>query len=415
MAGFFGFVKRVYQINNPPTPTVAPDAPPPLRFGIFGAAKIAPNALIIPAKSHAEVIVTAVAARDLDRAKQYAKKWGIEKAYGGKDAYQELVDDPDIDVIYNPLPNGLHYEWTMKALQAGKHVLLEKPSSNSSEETRKMFELADKKGVVLLEAFHYRFHPATQRFHAIVNSGELGAIKSIETKLLIPKGIIPDGDIRYQFDLGGGSLMDAGCYAVSQTRYVAGANPSQILTAQPTVDPSNPDIDAAFDASFAFSTTESNPNLGNVTASIGSALANPPKWGFIPKVWEIYTTVKGDAGEATLLNYVAPAVYHYIEVKTYGKGGKKRTEKVYTFREWPKGEKKGEKGETWWMTYRYQLEAFVDQIRGRKPQHWVSAQDSIDNMKAIEMIYEKAGLKARPLSTYTPAVDADAGSSSAAA
>lgn len=99
----------------------------------------------------------------------------------------------------------------MKALAAGKHVLLEKPAADTAEETREMFKLAETKGLVLMEAFHYRFHPAVQRLKAIVDGGELGAVKHISTTLAVPKGIMRPGDIRYEYKLGGGALMDMGC------------------------------------------------------------------------------------------------------------------------------------------------------------------------------------------------------------
>ncbi|KAG0694446.1 hypothetical protein DFH29DRAFT_815365, partial [Suillus ampliporus] len=128
----------------------------PLKFGVLGAAAIAHFALVLPAKSHPEVELYAVAVRDIS-AESFAKKHGFKKWYGGKDGYQGKLnnDSGDIHVIYHSLPNGLHYEWTMKALAAGKHVLLEKSSRNTAEETRRMFSLADQKGLVLLEAFHY--------------------------------------------------------------------------------------------------------------------------------------------------------------------------------------------------------------------------------------------------------------------
>jgi predicted dehydrogenase len=99
----------------------------------------------------------------------------------------------------------------MKALAAGKHVLLEKPAADTAEETREMFKLAESKGLILMEAFHYRFHPAVQRLKAIVDGGELGAVKHISTSLTVPKCIMRPGDIRYEYELGGGALMDMGC------------------------------------------------------------------------------------------------------------------------------------------------------------------------------------------------------------
>lgn len=146
----------------------------PLKFGCLGAAKIAPGALVNPARTHAEVEIYAVAARDKDRADAFAAKHGFKKVYAGLTGYQgrccylnchwftsinnvtDLINDPDVDVVYNPLPNGLHFEWTMKALHGGKHVLLEKPATNTAEEAQKIFDLAAKKNLVVLEAFHYR-------------------------------------------------------------------------------------------------------------------------------------------------------------------------------------------------------------------------------------------------------------------
>jgi predicted dehydrogenase len=103
-----------------------------------------------------DVVLYAVAARDLSRAEGFAKEHGFKKVYGGSNGYQELINDPEVDVIYNPLPNSLHYECTMKALRGGKHVLLEKPATNTASESRDIFELAKEKGLIVLEAFHYR-------------------------------------------------------------------------------------------------------------------------------------------------------------------------------------------------------------------------------------------------------------------
>jgi len=134
-------------------PTKVTKSANPLRLGILGAAKIAPKAVILPALSHPDITVTAVAARSLKKAQVYATKHGLAKAYEG---YQTLIDDPDVDIVYNALPNGLHYEWTLKALRAGKHVLNEKPSANTEAETEQLFEAAKEKGVVLLDAYHHR-------------------------------------------------------------------------------------------------------------------------------------------------------------------------------------------------------------------------------------------------------------------
>ncbi|TFY74049.1 hypothetical protein EWM64_g9963, partial [Hericium alpestre] len=335
-----------------------------------------------------DVVVHAVAARDQARADAFAKKWGISKAYGGAGAYQKLLDDPEVEVVYNPLPNGLHYEWTMKALAAGKHVLLEKPSADTAEETRKMFELAEKKGLVLLEAFHYRFHPAPQGAKEILDSGELGEIQSMEVSLAIPAGFFKDDDIRLKYDLGGGAMMDMGCYAMSTARYLASADPLRVESASADTSSAFPKIDLGTTAHLAFPSVAEGSTVP-VTLDVHFRL--PWRLGIIPAWPRVAVHVKCARGELTLFNYIGPHFYHYITVKKTDERGKvveSRTEKRYG-----EGERYG------WSTYRFQLEALVDKIRGRTPQHWFDAEDSIANMQWIERVYEATSLGARPAST----------------
>ena len=143
----------------------------PLRIGILGAARIAPSALINPAKGNVEVVVAAVAARDASRAQAFAAKHGIAGVHEG---YESLIADPEIDAVYNPLPNSLHGRWTRAALAAGKHVLCEKPFAANAAEAREIAELAAKSKRVVMEAFHYRYHPLALRIEQIIASGELG-------------------------------------------------------------------------------------------------------------------------------------------------------------------------------------------------------------------------------------------------
>ncbi|GLB41844.1 putative oxidoreductase family, NAD-binding Rossmann fold [Lyophyllum shimeji] len=392
MASVIGFFDRLRKAFNPPPAEPSAEGTRVLKFGILGAANIAPVALIAPAKNHPETVVYAVAARDKARAEAYARKHGIEKVHR---TYQELLDDPNVDVIYNPLPNGLHYEWTTKALAAGKHVLLEKPSASTAEETRKMFDLAEKKGLVLMEAFHYRFHPAIQRVKAIIDSGELGAIKHISAVLALPKGIIRSDDIRYKYELGGGALMDMGCYTINFIQYLSSSNPVSVLSATHAlhVPPSapkdfKPTVDRGTTASLAL------PN--NATASLKADLSMPFRFGLIPPMPQVRGTVTCEGGEIELFNFVMPTLYHSLKVTP--KQGKARVEKVYSFAD----AKMEGKGEAWWTTYRFQLEAFVDRLKGRTPQTWVDKEDSIANMECIEQIYEKTGLGSRPKSDFVP-------------
>ncbi|KAJ7732722.1 NMD3 family-domain-containing protein [Mycena maculata] len=215
--------------------------------------------------------------------------------------YQELIDSPEIDVIYNPLLNGLYYEWTMKALAARKHVLLEKPA-----ETRKMFELADHKGLVLLEARHYRqvidanlFHPVANHIKAIIESGELGPVKSTKTSLAIPQGIIKPDDIRFNYSIGGGALMDMGCYTINAMHYFTGADPTSTV------------------ANFVL--------LGNITSTILCDLAILPALKIIPQLPDINATIECEKGCIQIMNYVMPTAYHSIT--TLGsRGGRLFTE-----------------------------------------------------------------------------------------
>ena len=147
----------------------------PLRIGVLGAARIAPSALIKPAKDNADVVVAAVAARDGSRARAFAAKHGIARVH---ESYEALIADPDLDAVYNPLPNGLHGKWTRAALAAGKHVLCEKPFTANAAEAREIADLAAKSDRVVMEAFHYRYHPLALRTEQIIASGELGKLRA---------------------------------------------------------------------------------------------------------------------------------------------------------------------------------------------------------------------------------------------
>ncbi len=157
-----------------------------VRIGTLGAARITANALIQPAREVAEAVVTAVAARDPDRARAFA---GVNGIADTRDSYAALIADPDIDAIYNPLPNSLHAPWTLKAIEAGKHVLCEKPFASNEAEAQTVAAASQGSGLVVMEAFHYRYHPLARRMDEIVNGtgGELGAVRHIEVTLCFPQ------------------------------------------------------------------------------------------------------------------------------------------------------------------------------------------------------------------------------------
>ncbi|VDC03638.1 unnamed protein product [Peniophora sp. CBMAI 1063] len=380
----FSLIRRVRLALNPPAAVGATEAP--LRFGILGAANIAPIALVWPVKNHPDAVVAAVAARDQSRADAFAKKHAIPKAYGGSNAYQQLLDDPDIDCVYNPLPNGLHYEWTMKALAAGKHVLLEKPSADTAEETRNMFAFAEEKGLVLLEAFHYRFHPSARRAKEIVESGELGDVTEVVAKMAMPGGFFKDADIRFSYGLGGGCYMDMGCYTMSIIRHLSGSDPVRVVTASAETSSKFPKVDIGTTVELALAPPREG--AAEIKATAETHFRLPPRFGFIPRWPQMFVEVKGTKGELHFESFPGSWAYHYITVKTKDAGGKvhERTEKHY--------------GIEGWTTYRYQLEAFVEKVRGKEPFHWFDAEDSIANINWIEKVYEATGLGSRPASDF---------------
>jgi len=217
-----------------------------LRIGTLGSSRISEPALIEPAASVPEVTVAAVATRDKARADAFALRHGIPKAYG---SYEDLLADPDIDAIYNPLPNSLHGPWTLRAIAAGKHVLCEKPFASNAEEAAQVADAAAGSGLVVMEAMHYRYHPLTRRLSELV--AELGPVRHLQcwTSFVIAD---PD-DIRYDFDLGGGALMDGGCYAIDCLRLLgASERQSEPSVTGALADPVAPDPGgAAADRSMA--------------------------------------------------------------------------------------------------------------------------------------------------------------------
>jgi xylose dehydrogenase (NAD/NADP) len=187
-----------------------------LRWGILSTANIT-NKLL--ESGHDQEFV-AVGSRDLARASTFAEEHGLARAHG---SYEDLLADPEVDAIYNPLPNALHVEWSIKALRAGKHVLCEKPMSRHPEDVERAFDVAEEEGLVLEEAFMWRHHPQLQRARDLIAAGDVGELRVIRAAFAFNAGN-PD-DIRLQADLEGGGLMDVGCYCVSGCRALASAEP----------------------------------------------------------------------------------------------------------------------------------------------------------------------------------------------
>jgi predicted dehydrogenase len=187
-----------------------------VRFGILSTAHI--NRLVIPpARDSEKVEIVAVASRDQARAEEYAREWGIERAYG---SYEALLEDPDVDAVYISLPNTLHVEPSIHALEAGKHVLCEKPFTRHPDEAEQAFDAAERTGRLLSEAFMYRHHPQTARLVELVREAAIGELRVVRTAFSY--SLYDAENIRLRTDVEGGSLMDVGCYCVSGSRLLAG-------------------------------------------------------------------------------------------------------------------------------------------------------------------------------------------------
>jgi D-xylose 1-dehydrogenase (NADP+, D-xylono-1,5-lactone-forming) len=187
-----------------------------VKWGILSTADI--NRLVIPgAHASPKVELVAVASRDQARADAYAKKWEIERAYGSYDA---LLADPEIEAVYISLPNNLHCEWSIKSLEAGKHVLCEKPLSRNTAEVEATFDAAERVGLLMSEAFMYRHNPQTKRAKQLVDGGAIGELRLV--RATFSYSLYDEDNIRLRADLDGGALMDVGCYTVSGSRLFGG-------------------------------------------------------------------------------------------------------------------------------------------------------------------------------------------------
>ncbi|WP_329544520.1 Gfo/Idh/MocA family oxidoreductase [Streptomyces sp. NBC_01356] len=330
----------------------------PLRIGVLGAARITENSLIGPARSTGHRVV-AVAARDRSRAQAYAAAHGIERV---ADSYAELLADPEVEVVYNPLANGLHGPWNLAALAAGKHVLSEKPSASNAEEAAEVREAAAKAGTVFMEAFHYLFHPVTRRLHEILESGELGELRRVETVVAIPAP--PDTDPRWSLELAGGAVMDLGCYSLHAVRMLApwaGGAP-RLVSARGGERAGAPGVDEWLDADLAFP--------GGATGSARCHMAYDEL--------EMSCRIVGSRGEATAPNFVLPHQDDRVVVRT---GDGERTERLGTR-----------------SSYTYQLDAFAARVREGVPLP-LDADDALATMTLIDECYRAAGFEPRPRAT----------------
>jgi predicted dehydrogenase len=197
----------------------------PVSWGVLSVAKHFTYRIHPSLTGSGAAVVAAIASRSRERADRAAKEMSIPRAYG---TYEELVTDPGIEAVYIPLPNHLHTEWVRNAADAGKHVLCEKPFGMNAEEARKSIEHAQSRGVLVMEAFMYRFHPQWRKVRELVAVGEIGAVRAIHT--LFTYSNTDAKNIRNILGAGGGAIPDIGCYAVSSARFILGREPSRVMS-----------------------------------------------------------------------------------------------------------------------------------------------------------------------------------------
>ena len=301
----------------------------------------------------------AVAARDRDRAEAFAAEHGVEKVHA---SYDDVIADPEVEAIYNPLANSLHGPWNLKAIAAGKHVLTEKPSASNATEAAAVRDAAAERGVVLMEGFHYVFHPVTRRLHELLAKGELGDLQHVETTMVMPPP--PDDDPRWSLPLAGGAVMDVGCYALHAQRMVApwaGGAP-RLVNARAGERKRVPGVDEWLNADLEF------PN--GATGSVRTSMA--------AETLDFSCKIVGTRGEAFAPSFVLPHLDDRVIVTT------KEDHWV---------EQLGRKS-----SYAYQLEAFTARIRNGAPLP-IDADDAVATMTLIDECYLAAGLEPRPTTT----------------
>lgn len=327
-----------------------------IRIGILGAARIAPRGIVTPANELLGAEVVAVASRDLDRARDFAAQHSIPLALG---SYGELIARDDVDLVYVPLPPSMHLTWCTAALANGKHVLVEKPFANNAQDAARMVAAARASGKLLIEGFHYRFHPLYQQALAALRSGAIGRIQHIDATF---NAVLPDtpGQLRYIEELGGGALMDLGCYCLHWIRTVADDEPTVVRAAASC---SPPGVDLELEADLAFT---SGP-----TATL--------KCSMQPQDGQLFRQlrVRGEKGLLEFDNPVTPHSGATLSIENEGPS----LPQIFSG------------GET---TYHYQLRHVLDCIEGRA-QPLTGGDDAVNNMRAIDAIYRAAGLRPRGL------------------
>jgi predicted dehydrogenase len=324
----------------------------PLKIGILGAARIADDGIVEPSGELGHRLV-AVAARDRSRAEAFAAQRGVERVH---QTYAEVIDDPEVEVVYNALVNSLHAKWNQYALNAGKHVLSEKPFASNATEALLVRDAARTASGQIVEGFHYLHHPVNQQLRELVTSGELGDVQQIDIELSIPSP--PESDPRWSLELAGGATMDLGCYVLNAARQVGrwlDEIPS-VVSAEATLKKS--ELDSAMRVELAYS----------------NGVQGKLHWDMNANARQMVWTIIGTAATAVVPAFAVPHLDNRIVIIRDG-----------STEEQTLGDQ---------TSYTYQLAALADTLQ-TGADFLIDVDDSVANAELIDEVYQRAGLSPR--------------------
>ncbi|KAL6068102.1 Gfo/Idh/MocA family oxidoreductase [Balamuthia mandrillaris] len=382
-----------------------------LNMGILGASWIAPTAVITPLKFVKDVRAYALASRDLQKACIRLKR----------STTSELIADEKVDIIYNSLPNSHHKEWTIRALRAGKHVLCEKPLACNEEEVIEMFQVAREQDRLLLEAYHWRFHPLAAQIEQTLRSGELGKIQKAHAEMRI--AILRGSDIRYSYDLGGGSTMDTGCYALSalvflmetlssassseeekqkqkmkdedgEEREEGAELPFEAVVEKAVATCCYPQIDKHMNAELKLKLRKEKG--GEEDEGQEDTIAATMRCSIYNLVPSLKFIIEGEAATLSVNNFVAPHIFHRMSIQRKADASSSTRSSSSTTKLW--------QGES---TYTHQLRSFAKAVKAGITANSTAQQcrdaslpfhpysTSLSIARLVDQVYTKAGLEVR--------------------